>query len=56
LQSKSYNSLEGNLERADSGQDLVGFDVGVGVGNKLAIDLIVDPLLGDLVNEDNCPG
>lgn len=49
----TYHSLEGNFEGSNSGKNLVGLGAGVVVGNQLAVDLIVNPGLGDLVDEDN---
>ena len=49
----SYDSLEGNFEATDTGKNFVSLKTGIGVRNELAIYLIVDPRLRDLIDKYN---
>jgi len=46
---ETYHPLERDLERTDSGEDLKCLKARIIVRDELAVDLEVDPCLGDLI-------
>ncbi len=49
----TYDSLERNFEATDTWKNFVSLETKVGVRNELAIYLIVDPRLRDLIDKYN---
>jgi hypothetical protein len=51
----TYHTLEGNFKASNSGEDLVGLQVRIVVGDKLAIDFEINPCLRYLIDEHQSP-